>query len=66
MGHVPQKDLANDLMDQNETSGEFGLPTSTERAFMVTNPGRVTALRTERGQRPPSVRCTPLSTLPPI
>jgi hypothetical protein len=35
LGHVPQKDLANDMMDQNRTSGEFGLPTSTERAFPV-------------------------------
>jgi hypothetical protein len=33
-------------------------------AFMVTNPGRVTALRTQRGHHPPSVCCTRLSTLP--
>ncbi len=35
VGHVPQKDLANDVMDQNQTSGEFGLPTSTERPLPV-------------------------------
>ena len=34
-GHVPQKDNADNVMDQNPTSGEFGLPTSTERAFLV-------------------------------
>jgi hypothetical protein len=34
-GHVPQQDLANNVMDQKKTSGEFGLPTSTERAFYV-------------------------------
>ncbi len=33
-------------------------------AFMVPNPERVTSLRTERGQHPPSVRCTHLSALP--
>jgi hypothetical protein len=33
-------------------------------AFMVTSRGRVTALRTERGQHPPSVCCSRLSTLP--
>jgi hypothetical protein len=34
-GHVLQEDLPNTLMDQDPTSGEFGLPTSTERAFLV-------------------------------
>jgi len=33
--NVPRKDLADNVMDQNATSGEFGLPTSTERAFYV-------------------------------
>jgi len=37
-GHVPQQDLANNVMDQNPTSGEFGLPTSTERALSVKLP----------------------------
>jgi hypothetical protein len=32
---VLQQDLANNVMDQKKTSGEFGLPTSTERAFLV-------------------------------
>ena len=32
-GHVPEPKLPNTVMDQNETSGEFGLPTSTERAY---------------------------------
>jgi len=24
VGHVPQRDLSNNVMDQNETSGELG------------------------------------------
>jgi hypothetical protein len=35
-----------------------------EKVFMVTNPGRVTALRTDLEQHPPSVCCSRLSTLP--
>ena len=32
-GHVPHKDLANNVMDQNETSGQLPEATSTGRAL---------------------------------
>ena len=34
-GHVPHKDLANNVMDQNETSGQLPEATSTGRALYV-------------------------------
>jgi len=37
VGHVPQKDLANDVMDQNETSGELR-GSSAEKATMRSRP----------------------------
>jgi hypothetical protein len=38
VGHVPQKDLANNVMDQNATSGELRVSSAAKQRCGGTNP----------------------------
>jgi hypothetical protein len=63
--YLPTDTFVVDIRGKARSARPFNeLDQRTLRRFMVTNPGRVTALRTERGQDPASVGCTRLSTLP--